>query len=82
MLLTAALLAQIGPHSSPPGPYHPMASTSTTVTIPTKLTEGDQLYQGNISGFRRYLNDIKQTDRELFLLLDSELTQLDEEDCL
>lgn len=86
LLLTTALLTQAGSparHSTPPPtPHRSYASSSsrtthTTVTLPSQLNAGDQIYEGNLKGLRRYLTDVRESDRELFLSLDPELRKLE-----
>lgn len=75
LLLTATLLTQAGPYRSPGSSFS--GSHNTTVVMPSQLNAGDQLYEGNLQGFRRYPTDIRESDRELFLSIDPELRKLE-----
>ena len=49
------------------------------VSIPTHLTVGDQIFEGNFAGLRAYLDMTKLTDPQLFAQLSPELEQLETE---
>ena len=50
---------------------------SARVTIPTHLTVGDNVFEGNVAGLRAYLDMTKITDPKLFADLSPELERLE-----
>lgn len=50
---------------------------SGRVSIPTHMTVGDQIFEGNFAGLRAYLDMTKITDPDLYAQLSPELEQLE-----